>query len=277
MAFEKMGDGPLDYFPCRYGNSRLVFRGPSRQPTGEYLAFLGGSDTYGKFIEHPFPDLVEDEIGLSCLNFGLMNAGIDVYLNDAVVVDLAARAKYSVVQVMGANNLNNRFYAVHPRRNDRFLRASSLLQTIFREVDFTEFHFTRHMLNTLSEVAPERFKLVIDEVQQAWLARMGILLDRLGKGTVLLWFADHAPEEKDEPDQTCHDPFAIKRWMVDRLRGRVAEVVEVVASPLALAQGSEGMVFNDLEEPAARTMLSLRAHDEAAASLVRVLRNLLSN
>ncbi len=36
---------------------------------------------------------------------------------------------------MGAQNLSNRFYAVHPRRNDRFLRASTLMKTIFREVD----------------------------------------------------------------------------------------------------------------------------------------------
>jgi hypothetical protein len=276
MTFENPGDGPLDYFPCRYGKSRLVFRGPSRTPAGDYLAFIGGSETYGKFIEHPFPDLVEDDLGLPCLNFGLMNAGIDVYLNDPVVIDLAAQARHCVVQVMGANNLNNRFYAVHPRRNDRFLRASSLMQTVFREVDFTEFHFTRHMLGTLAAVAPERFNLVIDEVQQAWLARMGILLDKLGEGVVLLWFSDHAPEDKDEQDQTSNDPFAIKRWMIDRIRGRVAEVVEVVASAGALAQGVEGMVFSDLDAPAAQSMLGLRAHDEVAGALTRALSDLLA-
>ena len=36
---------------------------------------------------------------------------------------------------------------------------------MFREVDFTEFHFTRHMLQTLQAVAPDRFALVAEELQ----------------------------------------------------------------------------------------------------------------
>ncbi len=57
----------------------------------------------------------------------------------------------TVIQVMGAHNMSNRFYAVHPRRNDRFLRASlGCCKTIYPEVDFTEFNFTRHMLTALA-------------------------------------------------------------------------------------------------------------------------------
>ena len=56
-----------------------------------------------------------------------------------------------MIQVSGAQNLSNRFHAVHPRRNDRFLRASTLLKTIYRDVDFTEFNFTRHLLTTLRD------------------------------------------------------------------------------------------------------------------------------
>ena len=61
----------------------------------------------------------------------------------------------TVVQVMGANYLSNRFYSVHPRRNDRFLRASTVMQAIFNDVDFSDFTFTRHMLGALYELSPE--------------------------------------------------------------------------------------------------------------------------
>ena len=271
MSYENMGSGPLDYFPCHYGDSRLIFRGPKRAVDGEFVAFLGGTETYGKFIAEPFPALVEASLNLPCLNLGQANAGVDVFLNDTAVIATASKALHCVIQVTGANNLTNRFYSVHPRRNDRFLKASALMKSVFRDVDFTEFHFTRHMLSSLAERAPDCFALVIDEVQSAWLARMEMLISKIGPQAVLLWFADHAPEERTDPGHVRNDPFAIERWMLERLRPRVAAVIEVVASPVALARGVRGMVFSELEAPAARGMLGPVAHQEAAQAVARGL------
>ena len=275
MTFENVGSGPLDYAPCKYGGSRLAFRGPERDLAGDYVAFLGGTETYGKFIAEPFPVLVEDELDMTCVNFGQINAGVDVFLNDLTVQSVAAAARLAVVQVTGANNISNRLYSVHPRRNDRFLKASATMRSGFRDIDFTEFHFTRHLLGTLATRAPERFQLVIEEVQQAWLSRMRLLLSRIGPQAVLLWFADHAPEDKTDFTQTRSDPFAVERWMIERLRPQVAQVIEVVASPNALAQGTRRMVFADLEAPAAKGMLGPAAHDEAAQAIAAKLSDLL--
>lgn len=272
MTFENLGNGTLDYNPCRYGDSKLVFRGPLRKLEGEYLTFIGGTETYGKFIADPFPALVETALGTPCVNFGQPNAGVDVFLNDETVLSIAARASTTVVQVMGAHNLTNRFYSVHPRRNDRFLRASAMMRSVFREVDFTEFHFTRHMLASLAAIAPERFSLIIQEVQQAWIARMEFLLSKIGGDAVLLWFADHAPEKATDLTKARDDPFAVERWMIERLRPRVRDVIEVVASPRALARGVKGMVFTEFEAPAAQGMLGPTAHDEAAQALLGKLR-----
>ncbi|MDQ2091200.1 DUF6473 family protein [Marimonas arenosa] len=275
MTFENMGSGPLDYAPCTYGGSRLTFRGPARALERDYIAFLGGTETYGKFIADPFPALVEQTLGLACVNFGQMNAGVDVFLNDPAVLNTAVDARLAVIQVTGANNLSNRFYAVHPRRNDRFLKASAMMKSVFRDIDFTEFHFTRHMLGALAVRAPDRFRLVIEELQHAWLARMGLLLSRFEGRAVLLWFADHAPEDKTDIAQTRNDPFAVERWMIERLRSGAAGVIEAVASPKALARGTRGMVFSDLEAPAAQGMLGPAAHAEAAEEVASQLAGLL--
>ena len=143
MTFEPPGDGALDYFPCRYGASRLVFRGPRRDLSLPYVSVLGGTETYGRYIADPYPTLVEVGQGLSLVNLGLQNAGLDAYLKDPDILAVASAARVAVVQVMGAQNLSNRFYAVHPRRNDRFLHPTPLLQRMFETIDFTEFHFTR--------------------------------------------------------------------------------------------------------------------------------------
>ncbi len=65
--------------------------------------------------------------------------------NDAeILLEIAAAGKVTVIQVMGAQNLSNRFYRVHPRRNDRFLEGVRPAGSrSISEVDFTEFHFNR--------------------------------------------------------------------------------------------------------------------------------------
>ena len=85
----------------------------------------------------------------SALVAGICSAGVDVFCADETVLSACNDARAVVFQVMGAHNLSNRYYTVHPRRNDRFLKASALMRNQFPEIDFTEFHFTRHLLTAL--------------------------------------------------------------------------------------------------------------------------------
>ena len=92
MSFDALGAGALDYSPCRYGTSKLLFRGPQRRLDAPYVAFLGGTDTYGKFLKTPFPALVEQELGIDCINLGIPNAGIDVLAQDSFLSQGAGEA-----------------------------------------------------------------------------------------------------------------------------------------------------------------------------------------
>lgn len=270
MTYDVLGAGALNYAPCRYGNSRLLFRGPERRLDAPYVAFVGGTETYGKFIKAPFPALVESDLGMNCVNFGVSNAGVDVFLNDGLLLEAANGAQVTVLQIVGAQNLSNRFYSVHPRRNDRFLTASPLLSSIYPEVDFTEFHFTRHMLKILFEVSDVRFAVLRTELQAAWSARMKLLLRRIRGKCVLLWFADHAPLEETAPricPSDCPDPLFVTRDMLEDLRTHVAGYVEVSASEKAMSAGTEGMVFSEMETMVAQKMMGPKAHGEAAIHL----------
>ena len=154
MNYANLDQESLDYFPCRYGASKQLFRGPRRRLEGDFVAFLGGTETYGKFMETPYPAMIEHETGVRSVNLGCVNAGIDAYFSDKSLLDICSKARATVIQVMGAQNMSNRFYAVHPRRNDRFLKASGLLEKIYPEVDFTDFSFTRHLLATQKDISP---------------------------------------------------------------------------------------------------------------------------
>ncbi len=273
MSFAVQGQSGLEYYPCRYGRSRVLFRGPRRRLRGDYIAFLGGTETYGRFIETPFPTLVEREIGRTCVNFGSINAGIDLYMHDPAVLQAIEAARMTVIQVMGAQNISNRFYSVHPRRNDRFLRASPLLQSLYGDVDFTEFHFNRHMLRHLRDLSEERFEMVAQELRSAWMSRMRYLLGVTRGQTVLLWFAQKPP---GQPSSALHgDPLFVDRTMIDDLRPRLTQVVIATPSAAALERGTEGMIFSSFETCAAAEQMGAQAHEEAAEVLTRAIRPLL--
>lgn len=266
MSFAFPGDVSLDYYPCRYGRSKLLFRGPRRDLATPFVAVLGGVETYGKFVPRPYPALLEDALGHPVVNFGVPWAGPDAWANDPALTELAARARVTVLQLTGAQNLTNRFYAVHPRRNDRFLRASPLLQQIFREVDFTEFTFTRHLLQSLHRVSPQKFAILVEELQAAWLARMTALLPRLGPRVVLLWLQGRGEEA---------EPLLVTSSMVEALRPRVAAILPVTFSHAAQASGTAGMMYPPLAEPAAQGLPGPLHHAELAAALTPVVGGLL--
>jgi len=275
MAYDYPGEGALDYYPCRYGKSKLLFRGPRRDLERAYVAVLGGTETYGKFVPVPYPVLVEEATGIRMVNLGCVNAGLDVYVNDPVVVEIAAGAQATVVQIVGAQNLSNRFYAVHPRRNDRFLWASAALCALYPEVDFTEFHFTRHLLQALHEVAPERFEAVVTELRAGWSARLVALLDHIPGKTVLLWLGDHAPPPAGGRVNLHADPLLIDAEMIATVRAHASDYLEVLISPAARVHGLAGMAFAPLEQPAALEVPGPTVHAEVAARLAVVLRRLI--
>ncbi|MDF0600799.1 DUF6473 family protein [Psychromarinibacter sp. C21-152] len=280
MDYANLDQPALDYFPCRYGTSKQLFRGPRRRLDGDFAVFLGGTETYGKFIDTPYPALVEVDSGLRAVNLGCINAGIDAYFNDKALIDICNRAKVTVVQVMGAQNMSNRFYAVHPRRNDRFLRASPLLEKIYPEVDFTEFSFTRHLLTSLMRRSPEKFALLRQELKEAWAARMRMLLSQIDGKVVLLWLSDHAPmapdDSRSEVFERCgSDPIFVDRAMLRSLTGDVARVIEVVATDRERLEGLDEMYFGELERPAAQEMLGPVVHRRVAQALVPALEEVL--
>ncbi|MEX0285881.1 MAG: DUF6473 family protein [Paracoccaceae bacterium] len=267
MSIERTSASALDYLPCRYGNSRLLFRGPRRALDGPYTLFLGDSLTYGKFVVQPFPSLVEQALGRECINFGSLNAGIDSFVHDADVMNAANGAEVTVLQILGAQNLSNRFYRVHPRRNDRFLSPSPMLQAAFRGVDFTEINFNKHLLSKLQTVSPDRFDIVRTELQQAWIARMKLLLSNIQSSVVLLWL-----RSSQAGSELGDEPLLVDRGMIDAVRDKVLDVVELDLGALNNPEDMEGMHFDPMDLPAAMHLPGPMNHARIASHVATALR-----
>jgi len=257
----------LDYQPCRYGGAKIAFRGPARRLKGKYITFLGGTETFGPFIQSPFPDLVDLQTGLTCINLGCRKGGIDSYLSAPSLIDMCSMARVTVIQVMGAQYMSNRFYSVDPRRNNRFLRASKLMKSIFFELDFTTIQTTDDLLTLVAEQASDRMQLLIHEMQCAWVARMRSLIRAIDGTTVLLWAADHAPFSTQSGGTICREPLFIDRAMLTAVMEEADHLVEVVITPHEVTDGFDMMHIGPTDIAAAVEMLGPVAHQRIATAL----------
>lgn len=263
MTFQTGGRGrDLDYAPCRYGSCRTVFRGPAAALDDAHVAVIGGSEVYGKYVERPFTDCLADRTGRRVVNLGVMNAGLDVFARDESFLHVAAQAETVVIQTLGAHNLSNRFYTVHPRRNDRFLTQGTPLAALYPEVDFSDFAFTRHMLITLRMICPVRFETVAAELRQAWTARMRQLIAWMPGRCVVL-------DIRIGRDRGLGaEPVLVTTDMLVTLEGSADAVVTCDITSGTGAAGTEGMLFSEPDRPSANCLPTPAAHEAIAAALV---------
>lgn len=273
MSFDGLSRGALNYYPCQYGVSRLRFRGPEPDLEEPYIAFLGATETFGPYLEAPFPDLVGEALGYEALNLGIQNAGPDVYLSSPDVIKLLNAAAKVVIQLPSAANLSNAYYRVHPRRNDRFLCGTEALVQLVPRLDLTEVHFTGHFWRQLAQVAPATLPHMIATVQQTWLERMAQLLARLDHMPVLLWAGRRGvPPVAQLPE---HGTGLLTSKLVERLKPLSSEFIEVVPSETATSEGPREMIFASTDAQRVLHMLSGASHREIATALTTCLRPLI--
>ncbi|MBU2992629.1 DUF6473 family protein [Octadecabacter sp. 1_MG-2023] len=244
--------GALRLAPCHYGLSKLPFRGPMRSTEGRFVAFLGGSETFAKYIRNPYPDRVETEIGEVCINLGFQSAGPDVFLRDTAVQSLCHDAVATIIQVLNVANVSNSFYKVHPRRNDRFVGPTDKLKQLFPEVDFTEIAFTGHLVARLRAEDEQRFELVKEHLQRTWLRRMKTLVGRSGGPVVVLWL-----RQSNEADAL------VTARMVEGLRDYVAQIVEVAIEK----DGLDEKCYAPLDTLGAADAMGAKTHAAVAKAL----------
>ncbi len=214
IALKEAGEVEL----YRFGRSQQIFRGPKPSLRAPYVAFIGGSEPFGKFVANPYPKLVQKKLRQTCVNWGTPGAGPGFFLKDPVLLEGCSNADVCVVQVMDAVPLSNRMYSVYPRRNQRLRGVSEALKSLFPQVDFSHFRYVSAMIRKLRNVDPKAFKVVEAELKAAWIARMLELLEEIETRTMLLWLV---PADIDDSSQLVTED------MVAILQDKVEQVLKI--------------------------------------------------
>jgi len=236
-------DHDVDYNTYRFGRSRQRFRGPKPDLSEPYISFVGGSETFGKFVEQPFPARLQDALDYTCANWGTPGAGPSFFLKDPVVLEACSNSKVCVVSVMGAVAMSNRLYSVFKRRNSRIRATSAGLKAMFPDLKLEDYRFAHNMLRHMYQDNPNNFKVLEIELREAWIARMRELLDEIETTRVLFWMSERTPEEAggsaDREAFVTHPAF-VDREMLEAVAPLADLVVEYVPqNPAAISAGED--------------------------------------
>lgn len=244
----------------QYEGSKLAFRGPVCNFSRPYVAVLGGSETFGRHVARPYPALLAERIGMQVANLGVMHAGVSLYSNERGILDTASQADVTVLQVLGAQNMSNRLYCVHPRRNDRFLTYSAALRLIYPEVDFAEINFTGHLVSRLRQASEERFSIVVEELRWAWVERMRRVIRFIRNDVHLLWLSERGIDD-GSADADSLDPMFVTRSMLDELSPLVSGITEVVQPRPIRARVGVPFACDEADAPLHRMVAEALARD----------------
>lgn len=273
-------DDPLfDYDPYSFGRTRQIFRGPVPDLRNPYLVCLGSAHTFGRFTDTPYPGLIAKAHGRPVVNFGTEGAGPGLFLADPDIIHVANGAEICVIEVMSARAISNRMYTVRPRRNERLMRVSELLRGLYPDIDFNHFGGVKGMLRALERADPDRFRLVHNEIRNAWIGRMQSLMNEIESPKVLFWFADDYPPEADEVTRANgggRHPAFVDGAMIDAVRGSASAYVEAttkVGLPQDLTRDGEPVLFQPTGRPIERNtaLPSPEMHHAAAETLMKAI------
>lgn len=270
----------LDYETYRFGRAKQRFRGPKPDLSKPYLAFIGGSEPFGKFIENPFPSLLQDRLGMNCVNWGTPGAGPSFFLRDPVILEACSTARACVITVMGAVAMSNRLYSVFKRRNSRIRDTSATLRALYPQMALSDFRFAHNMLRKMYHDNPNNFRVVEIELREAWVARMRDLLEEIETTRVLVWMSSRAPEEEPGPhdrESFVTAPAFVNREMLEAVAPMADVLVEYVAGAGVADMPGDGRIYEDSQADAALRYPGATMHRQVADLLEEPLRQIVAS
>ena len=236
----------VDYECYPLAGSRLWFRGPApdSDPDKCPITVLGAAQSFGCFVDQPYPLLLSQVLQVDTLNLGYPGAGPAFFLDHAELIDRANGGRMCIVQVMSGRSTSNSAFtnphglAVGRRTSDGRPTAAEdlwrdLLAEAYQSFPVVPETVLRHALR-VSRLSLPGIQRVVKESKAQWIRDMSLLLDRLTVPTVLLWFSRRTPHYRPRFHTATallgDFPHLVDDAMIAEVRKRSDHYVEVVTS-----------------------------------------------
>ncbi len=196
----------VDYQLYQLPGTDLKFRGPEPCPTdGQYISCLGAAQTFGCFVDQPYPELLRQRLEVETLNLGYGGAGPRFYNRHPELIEIINRGRMAVVQVMsGRSEDNSRFESrglelLTRRRDGKQMSADAAWRSVlemryaWKKVPIFQ-TLARKACQTWGTIDAKR---LLRETRANWIYNYEQLLNSIKVPTVLFWFSKRSPDFQD--------------------------------------------------------------------------------
>jgi hypothetical protein len=255
-----------------------TFRGPPIRGR-EYIACVGAAQTFGRFVEAPYPRLLSHALGIETLNLGRGGAGPTFPLSSPGLTEYINRARMVIVQFFSGRSQSNSLFRI-ARHGMRGINLGDGSESSADD-------FYRWLLGQEEQTA----RRIVAETRENYVASMTRLLKAIKPPKILLWFSVREPAYQEQwqlPLQRLWGEFPqlVNQPMVDQLRGHCDAYVECVSRrglpqplperPGGVAGLADALSAQDITKPENRYYPSPEMHEDAATLLTPVCRDLLA-
>jgi hypothetical protein len=271
----------IDYELYQLPGIRGVFRGPPVS-SDRYVACVGSAQTFGRFVETPYPKLISRALAIDALNLGRGGAGPTYPLGYPELLGYINRAQIVVVQLFsGRSQFNSLFHTL----NHGMMGVN---QADGREVSADVFY------SWLQEQDEELIRKIVVETRTNYVQAMTDLLNAITAPKILFWFSVRTPDYQEQLRLSVHRlwgdfPHLVNREMVEQIRRHCDAYVECISrrglpQRLSRRSGDATGVKESSSPPSADALMtentyypSPEMHEDAAALLIPVCRTILAH
>jgi hypothetical protein len=234
----------VDYDCYQLGETGLWFRGPQPEvlDSGSYFTALGAAHTFGCFVESPYPQLLQERLGVPALNLGYSGAGPAFFARHRELLEYVNRGAFCIVQVMSARSTSNSMFdnpeglAYGKRREGGISTAEEMFEDLvtseLRRLPGGNRRLLRGLLK-LTRMPIPAVRKVVKESRMNWLNSMYELLNAITVPKILFWFSTREMAYKSSYHNAGHllgvYPHLVNRKMIDELRGMVDDTVVCIS------------------------------------------------
>jgi hypothetical protein len=228
-----------DYQLWDIGN--LLARGPAIDLSKPYFSAVGAAQTFGRFVDYPFPSALGAALDIQVLNLGMSGAGPSFFLERSHLIELINKGRFAIIQMFSARSLSNTYAITGANQGTLILRCEPDQPAQFAEIVYQK------LLETLSPLDLVRLRV---ENRMVYISEMKTLLERIKVPKILLYWSTRTPNYREATtDLSAYwgaFPHFVNNDVVHALSPMADEIVEVVGDaglPQPLFEKTTGKPF----------------------------------
>lgn len=183
-----------------YDFQGLELRGP-KLDNSKYIAYIGASQTFGRFCLEPYPNLLGQKLDLGTLNLGVGGKGPAYFLNNPTILEAINKAELVILQVLSGRSTGNSVF----ESTDGGMHGIRLIDGQKMRSD----RFYSELINGRDKrgLSQEFMKNLVKETRENYIKLNVELLEAIKPPTIFLWLSTRTPEYKEIYGLTPYQKF----------------------------------------------------------------------